>query len=160
MDIDALVDELLKGHWPENILNQDGLVQDLTKRLVERGLEGEMTDHLGYETHAREDRNGGKSRNGKSRKRIKTGESDGAKFWLSVLTKLRNRGVQDILIAAVDGLKGFPEAMESVYPKDPDSVVHCVQGVQLAALRLVEGAQGGDPRPADHLRGGDAGAGR
>ncbi|PJN92628.1 hypothetical protein CNY89_28035, partial [Amaricoccus sp. HAR-UPW-R2A-40] len=36
---------------------------------------------------------------------------NGAKFWLSVMTELRNRGVQDILIAVVDGLKGFPEAI-------------------------------------------------
>jgi len=44
------------------------------------------------------------------------GESEGAKFWLQVLTDLHNRGVQDILIASVDGLKGFPEAINSVFP--------------------------------------------
>ena len=44
------------------------------------------------------------------------GESEGAKFWLQVLTDLNNRGVQDILIASVDGLKGFPEAINSVFP--------------------------------------------
>lgn len=38
-------------------------------------------------------------------------DTEGAKFWLSVLTELRNRGVEDILIACVDGLKGFPEAI-------------------------------------------------
>lgn len=43
-------------------------------------------------------------------------ETEGAKFWLSILTELRNRGVKDILIACVDGLKGFPEAIEAVYP--------------------------------------------
>lgn len=43
-------------------------------------------------------------------------ESEGAKFWLQVLTDLSNRGVKDILIASVDGLKGFPEAINSVYP--------------------------------------------
>lgn len=42
--------------------------------------------------------------------------TEGAKFWLSVVTELKNRGVQDILIACVDGLKGFPEAIEAVYP--------------------------------------------
>ena len=42
--------------------------------------------------------------------------SEGAKFWLQVLTDLNNRGVQDILIASVDGLKGFPEAINSVFP--------------------------------------------
>jgi len=44
------------------------------------------------------------------------GENEGAKFWLQVLTDLQNRGVHDILIASVDGLKGFPEAINSVFP--------------------------------------------
>lgn len=44
-------------------------------------------------------------------------DNEGAKFWLSVLTELKNRGVQDILIACVDGLKGFPEAIVAVYPE-------------------------------------------
>jgi putative transposase len=43
-------------------------------------------------------------------------ESEGAKFWLKVLTDLKNRGLQDILIACCDGLKGFPQAIEAVYP--------------------------------------------
>ena len=247
-ELDALVDQLLEGERPEDILDEGGLVQELKKRLVERALEGEMTDHLGYEKHASEGRDGGNSRNGRTRKRVKTGDSEvdisvprdrdgsfdpklvpkgrrrlpgfddkvialyargmttreiqdglkeiygvevspslisavtdsvledvkawqsrpldpvypvvyldaihvkmrsaghvqntavyvalaitmegtkellglwvgeaeGAKFWLSVLTELKNRGVQDILIASVDGLKGFPEAIESIYPK-------------------------------------------
>jgi len=44
-------------------------------------------------------------------------QSEGAKFWLSVITELANRGVKDIFIACVDGLKGFPEAIESVFPQ-------------------------------------------
>ncbi|EDU0615887.1 TPA: IS256 family transposase [Salmonella enterica subsp. salamae serovar 53:z4,z24:-] len=44
-------------------------------------------------------------------------ENEGAKFWLSVLTELKNRDLQDILIACVDGLKGFPDAINSVYPQ-------------------------------------------
>lgn len=51
-------------------------------------------------------------------------ESEGAHQWLSVLTDLHNRGVQDILIACVDGLKGFPEAIESIYPNT--EVQHCI----------------------------------
>ena len=43
-------------------------------------------------------------------------ENEGAKFWLNVLTELQNRGVKDILIACVDGLKGFPDAINAVYP--------------------------------------------
>jgi len=44
-------------------------------------------------------------------------ESEVAKFWLQVLTELRNRGVSDVLVACVDGLTGFPDAIESVFPK-------------------------------------------
>jgi transposase-like protein len=47
-------------------------------------------------------------------------QSEGAKFWLKVMTELKNRGTQDVLIAVVDGLKGFPEAIEAVFP---DAVV-------------------------------------
>jgi len=44
-------------------------------------------------------------------------QTEGAKFWLQVVTELKNRGVQDIFIACVDGLKGFPDAIEAVYPQ-------------------------------------------
>ncbi len=43
-------------------------------------------------------------------------ENEGAKFWLNVLTELQNRGVKDILIACVDGLKGFPDAINTTFP--------------------------------------------
>ena len=43
-------------------------------------------------------------------------ETEGAKFWLSVITELKNRGVKDIFISCVDGLKGFPQAIEAVFP--------------------------------------------
>jgi putative transposase len=55
-------------------------------------------------------------------------QTEGAKFWLRVMSELRNRGLQDILIAVVDGLKGFPEAITSVFPKTvvQTCIVHCV----------------------------------
>lgn len=43
-------------------------------------------------------------------------ENEGAKFWLNVLTELQNRGIKDILIACVDGLKGFPDAINNAFP--------------------------------------------
>ena len=46
-----------------------------------------------------------------------TSANEGAKFWLQVLTEMQNRGLKDIFIACVDGLKGFPQAIETVYPK-------------------------------------------
>ena len=56
-------------------------------------------------------------------------QNEAAKFWLQVVTELKNRGVQDILIACVDGLKGFPEAIETVYPlaKVQLCIVHMVR---------------------------------
>jgi transposase-like protein len=48
---------------------------------------------------------------------IYIGENESSTFWLSVLTDLQNRGVQDILIASIDGLKGFPDAIKSIFPK-------------------------------------------
>jgi len=265
-EVDALLDQLLEGHAPGSIFDPGGLIHDLTKRLAERALEAELSAHLGYEKHAPEGRNGSNSRNGRSRKRIKTdtrevdleiprdrdgsfepqlvpkhtrrlpgfdekvialyarglttrdiqdglkeiyhvdvspslissitdsvldevrtwqarpleevypilyldaihvkmrqgrqvkpvavyvalalnlegkkdllglwvGESEGAKFWLGVLTELRNRGVQDVLIAAIDGLKGFPEAVEAVFPKT--QVQLCIVHMVRNSLRFV-----------------------
>ena len=59
-----------------------------------------------------------------------TSANEGAKFWLQVLTELKNRGVQDIFIACVDGLKGFPQAIETAYPKTTVQlcIVHMVRG--------------------------------
>jgi putative transposase len=244
-----ILDELLKDYQkPEDLLGQSGLLQQLSKALIERVLEGELTHQLGYEKYSIEGKNSGNSRNGKSRKTLKgkqgeipiavprdrngefepqfvkkhqtrfdgfddkiislyargmtTGEiqghlqdiygvevspelissvtdgvleevrvwqarpleklyvilyldalvvkvkqegrianrsiylavgvtlqghkevlgfwaasNEGAKFWLGVVTELKNRGVEDILIACVDGLKGFPEAIEAVFPQ-------------------------------------------
>jgi putative transposase len=56
-------------------------------------------------------------------------QTEGAKFWLQVVTELKNRGVNDILIACVDGLKGFPEAIESIFPQTEIQlcIVHLVR---------------------------------
>ena len=56
-------------------------------------------------------------------------QNEGAKFWLKVMTELKNRGVQDILVAVVDGLKGFPEAIESVFPETlvQTCIVHLIR---------------------------------
>ena len=62
-------------------------------------------------------------------------QTEGAKFWLQVVTELKNRGVQDIFIACVDGLKGFPEAIEVVYPKA--SVQLCIVHMVRNSLNFV-----------------------
>lgn len=64
-----------------------------------------------------------------------TSNNEGAKFWLSVLTEVKNRGVKDVLIACVDGLKGFPQAIESVYPEA--RVQLCIVHLVRASLNYV-----------------------
>jgi len=69
---DTLIDELLKdGHDPKDILGQNGLLKQLTKRLIERTLQAELTDHLGYEPYAPEGR-GANCRNGKASKTLQS----------------------------------------------------------------------------------------
>jgi putative transposase len=62
--------------------------------------------------------------------------NEGAKFWLAVLTELQNHGFKDIFIACVDGLTGFPEAIESVFPQTRVQLVHGSYGQEFPALRL------------------------
>jgi len=64
-----------------------------------------------------------------------TSANEGAKFWLQVLTELNNRGLKDIFIACVDGLKGFPQAIETVYPKT--TVQLCIVHMVRASLNYV-----------------------
>jgi len=64
-----------------------------------------------------------------------TSANEGAKFWLQVLTELKNRGLDDIFIACVDGLKGFPQAIETVYPKT--TVQLCIVHMVRASLNYV-----------------------
>jgi len=262
-----LVDQLLAGvKTPEDITGEDGLLKKLTKAILERALQGELTEHLGYEKHDPAGHNSGNSRNGNSRKRLKgdfgemelavprdregsfepqivakgqtrfagfddkiismyargmstreiqghlediygvevsptlishvtdqvmeevrdwqmspleavyplmyldalrvkvrdsgrvenkaiyvvlgvnvegrkevlglwTAAQEGSKFWLQVLTELQNRGVRDILIACVDGLKGFPEAIEALFPQT--DVQLCIVHIVRAALKYV-----------------------
>ncbi len=265
---DDVVDELLAGaKTEEEIVGPGGLLSQLTKRLVERALEVELTDHLGYEPHREPPGGAGNTRNGRSEsKTLKTDhgpveirtprdrdgsfepqlvrkrqrrfegfdekilalysrgmstrdieahlrelygvsvgrdlisrvtdavmddvrewqsrpledvypvlfldcmmvkirdagsvhrracylalaigmdgerdvlgmwfqESEGAKFWMQVLTELKDRGVSDILICCVDGLQGFPEAIEGVFPKT--TVQTCIVHLIRASLRYV-----------------------
>ena len=64
-----------------------------------------------------------------------TSSAEGAKFWLNVLTELRNRGVRDVYLFCVDGLKGFPQAIESIYPKA--QVQLCIVHMVRASLNYV-----------------------
>jgi len=64
-----------------------------------------------------------------------TGQNEGAKFWLNVLTEIHNRGVRDIFIVCVDGLKGFPESIEAVFPRA--EVQLCIVHMVRASLNYV-----------------------
>jgi putative transposase len=64
-----------------------------------------------------------------------TSASEGAKFWLNVLTELRNRGVRDIYLVCVDGLKGFPQAIESIFPNA--QVQLCIVHLVRASMNYV-----------------------
>lgn len=66
-------------------------------------------------------------------------QNEGAKFWLQVLTEVQNRGVKDIFVACVDGLKGFPEAIESVFPRT--EVQLCIVHMVRASLNYVNWKQ-------------------
>ena len=70
---DALLDELLQDYTdPKDILGEHGLLRQLTKRVVERALEAELTAHLGYAPHARNGSDAGNCRNGKGKKTVQT----------------------------------------------------------------------------------------
>jgi putative transposase len=256
-----LLDELLAGYSkPEDLTGPEGLLKQLTGALVERALQAELTDHLGYDERAAEGRGSGNSRNGSGSKTLQTEQgplpveiprdrngtfepqlvkkhqrrfdgfddkilgmyargmsvrdiqaqlselygteispdlissvtdevvaevqawqarpldaiwpivyldalvikvrdqgvvgnksaylamgvdlegkkqilglwleaNEGAKFWLKVITELKNRGIEDIFIACCDGLKGFPEAIEAVFPKTvvQTCIVHMIR---------------------------------
>ena len=71
IDLD-LIDKLLADYKkPEDIIGENGLLKQLTKALLERAMQAEMTDHLGYAKHDQAGNNSGNSRNGKSRKTLK-----------------------------------------------------------------------------------------
>ena len=68
---DELLDELMKDYEkPEDLLGGEGIIQELTKRLLERALEGELTEHLGYAKHSPEGNGSGNSRNGHGEKAV------------------------------------------------------------------------------------------
>ena len=74
---DKLIDQLLDGNTtPDDLLGEDGLLKQLTKRIAERALDAEMDHHLGYAKHDPKGKNTGNSRNGKSRKTVRSIHGD------------------------------------------------------------------------------------
>ena len=77
--------------------------------------------------------------------------TEGAKFWLAVLTDLKTRGVQDVLVCCVDGLTGFPEAIEAVLPEGVGANVSGSRRPLEPAIRAVQGQEKGRRRPQEDL---------
>lgn len=111
----------LASVWP--IVYFDGITVHV------RGANGRVTQHTIYVALG-VDLSGKKELLG-----LWLGENEGAKFWLSCLTDLRNRGLSDIFVACIDGLSGFADAIRAAYPKT--SVQLCIVHLVRAALRYV-----------------------
>jgi transposase-like protein len=112
---DALIDELLKdGHDPKDILGSNGLIKQLTKRLVERTLEAELTDHLGYEPHSLKGRGSGNNRNGKGGKTV---QSDSGALQIEV-PRDRNGTFEPKLVKKRQRrLEGFDDKVLALYSR-------------------------------------------
>lgn len=112
---DALIDELLQGcKDPKEILGNNGLLKQLTKRLVERTLEAELTDHLGYAPNAAQGRGSGNNRNGKTQKTV---QSDSGEFQIDV-PRDRNGSFEPQMVKKRQRrLQGFDEKVIALYAR-------------------------------------------
>lgn len=134
------------GLSDRQLVGPGGLLTELTQRVLERALDTEMTDHLGYEAGDKAGVGWGNSRNGRTSKTVLTDvgpveidypvvwigvdfdgaknvlgrwigkDGEGAKYWMNILAELKNRGVTDVCFLCCDGLSGLPEAITTVWP--------------------------------------------
>ncbi|MDH5774137.1 MAG: IS256 family transposase [Nitrospirota bacterium] len=112
---DELFDELLEGcDSPEDIFGKHGLVKHLTKRLVERALQAELTEHLGYAPHAVEGRGSGNTRNGHSAKTVQTSNGD---LPLEVPRDRQGRFEPLLVPKRQRRLEGFDEKVLALYAR-------------------------------------------
>ena len=112
---DALIDELLKDtKTPEDLLGKNGILKQLTKRLVERILDEELTDHLGYEKYDSAGRNSGNSRNGHDSKQITI---DHGKLELKIPRDRDSRFEPQLIPKNQTRFPGFDEKIISLYAR-------------------------------------------
>jgi putative transposase len=112
---DTLIDELLKdGHDPKDILGQNGLLKQLTKRLIERTLQAELTDHLGYEPYAPEGRGAENCRNGKASKTL---QSDSGPIAIEVPRDRDSSFEPKLVKKRQRRLEGFDDKVLSLYAR-------------------------------------------
>lgn len=108
-----IIDELLKDYeTPEDLIGKKGILKQLTKSLLERALEAEMTDHLGYEKHSPDGHRSGNSRNGHSKKKIIT---DSGKVPLNVPRDRKGQFEPQIIAKRQSRLDGFDVTRSSRY---------------------------------------------
>lgn len=110
-----LLDELLKQvDNPEDLFGKDGLIKELTARLVERALEGEMTHHLGYEKNNPAGRNTGNSRNGHGKKTLK---DEGGQYEIKVPRDRKGQFEPQLVPKRQSRMPSFDEKVLSLYAR-------------------------------------------
>ena len=82
---------------------------------------------------------------------------EGAKFWLRIMNELKNRGIDDVLFAVVDGLKGFPDPITAVFPNAIGHDLHCPPDTPQPGLRVLAGPQAPAASAGGDLSGRDRG---
>lgn len=113
-DTDRMLDELVKGKNPEELLGKGGVLKQLTKRFGERALEGEMTTHLSYEKNAAEGKHTGNSRNGKASKQVK---ADFGEVELEVPRDRNGEFEPQLVKKGQRRLPGFDDKVIAVYAR-------------------------------------------
>src|SRR5690349_6356709 len=113
-ELDKMLDELIRGKKPEEILGEGGVLRQLTKRLVERALEGEMTHHLGYKKHSVAGYRSGNSRDGKTIKRVTTESGD-----LDIrVPRDRESSFEPVIVEKIQRrLRGFDDKVIALYAR-------------------------------------------
>jgi putative transposase len=112
--LEAALDELLAGKSTEEIIGPAGLLKQLTKALLERAMNAELTHHLGYEKHEPEGRGSGNSRNGQSRKTV---QGDFGKVEIAVPRDRNSSFEPKILPKHERRFAGFDDKILSLYAR-------------------------------------------
>ena len=128
-----LIDQLLKDYKkPEDVLGENGLLKQLTKAVLERALQAEMTEHLGYDKHSPAGNNSGNSHNDKSKKALKGG------FGHLPLEVPRDRNASfepQIVAKGQTRFEGFDDKILSLYARD-----NATTNLQIASVVIKSGA--------------------
>jgi putative transposase len=112
---EELLDQLIAGYQkPEDLLGENGLLKQLTKRLIERAMQAELADHLGYAKNDSSGKNTGNSRNGTSKKRIK---GDFGEIDIAVPRDRKSTFTPVIVPKGETRFKGFDDKIISMYAR-------------------------------------------